>query len=320
MKKIRIKLLLAALPIFIATSTLPFFPLLFSILFILVAFLFFLFYLNYEIVSPLEKLLQAIEGILVGKHEKVVLPKMGARKDEIALLVHGFEEMVAGLQEREKIRSVLNKVVSTDVAEKILKNKLDLGGEDCMVTMLFSDIRDFTTLTEHFSPQKTIEMLNFYMTKMSRIIENEGGIIDKYVGDEIMALFGTPIPHPQHALRAISTGMLMLERIKGVNEERAKRDEPIFKMGIGIHTGVVVAGNMGAENRMNYTVLGKNVNLAARLCQSARPGQLIISENTLEEAGVKDSFIVKSLEPISLKGFSEQIKIYEVTGFQWKKD
>lgn len=271
------------------------------------------------IIKPVSQLAHSMEALSEGKYEEVRLPKMGIRKDEIAQITHGLENLVTGLQEREKIRSVLNKVVSKDVAEKILKSNFDLGGEDCMVTMLFSDIRDFTTLTQDFSPQKTIGMLNLYMTRMSRIIENEGGIIDKYVGDEIMALFGAPIPHPQHALRAISTGMLMIETIKRINEERGQLGEPIFRMGIGIHTGIVVAGNMGAQNRLNYTVIGRNVNLAARLCQVAKPGQLIISESTLEEAGIKDSFLVTSLEPISLKGFTEKIKIYEVTGFQWQK-
>jgi len=271
-----------------------------------------------HITKPLIQLAHATEEVSKGQYASYEMPDLGHRKDEIATLVKGFEEMVKGFLEKEKIRAVLNKVVSKDVADEILKSTIHLGGEDRVVTILFSDIRGFTKMTADLSPQKTIEMLNSYMTKMFRVIEGEGGVIDKYVGDEIMALYGAPITHPDHAVRALSAAKLMIETLKKWNQERELKGDPSMTMGIGIHTGLVVAGNMGAEDRLNYTVLGANVNLASRLCQAAGPMQIIISEHTLQEPGVKDSFYTSPLESILPKGFSEPIKIYEITGFKWE--
>jgi class 3 adenylate cyclase len=269
------------------------------------------------VTRPISKLALAANSVREGKFELVELPDVENRSDEIATLTQSFGEMIEGLQEREKIRAVLDKVVSKDIADEILKSSIQLGGEDRIVTMLFSDIRDFTKLTENFPPQKTIKMLNSFMTKMSRVIEGEGGIIDKYVGDEIMALYGAPTSHPDHAIRALSSAKLMIETLKKWNQERSIQNEPLIYVGIGIHTGLVVAGNMGAQDRLNYTVVGANVNLAARLCQVAKPMQIIISEGTLNQTNVKESFYVQPLEPIALKGFSELINIYEVVGFKW---
>ena len=183
--------------------------------------------------------------------------------------------------------------------------------------MLFSDIRGFSRLTSTTSPQETIALLNACMTKISRVIEGEGGVIDKYVGDEVMAIFGAPTSHTDDALRAVSTGMLMIETLKVWNQQRLVAKEPMIKMGIGIHTGMVVAGNMGSEDRLNYTVLGANVNLARRLCEVAQPSQLLISAATLAEPQIANSFYVKPLKPLFVKGFDEAIEIYEVVSFKW---
>ena len=276
--------------------------------------------IGYTVIYPITKLAAATQDVVAGRYEEVILPEVGNRQDEVATLTRSFEEMVTGLQEREKIRGVLDKVVSKDVADEILRTQIHLGGEDRVVTMLFCDIRGFSTLTSTLAPQKTIALLNACMTKVSRVIEGEGGVIDKYVGDEVMAIFGAPTGHPDHALRAVSTGMLIVETLKKWNEARAAAGEQIiFEMGIGIHTGLVVAGNMGAEDRLNYTVLGANVNLAARLCEVAQPNQLIISAATLAQPNVKQSFYTKALSPITLKGFTESVKIYEITSFKWEE-
>lgn len=275
--------------------------------------------MGFTVIYPITKLAQATEDVVAGRYEEVSLPDVGKRKDEVAILIRSFAAMVNGLRERERIRGVLDKVVSKDVADEILRTQIHLGGEDRIVTMLFSDIRGFTELTENATPQKTIEMLNACMTKISRVIEGEGGVIDKYVGDEVMAIFGAPTSHPDHALRAVSTGMLMIETLKRWNLVRMQQGEPVMEMGIGVHTGLVVAGNMGAEDRLNYTVLGSNVNLASRLCQVAKANQLIISEATLAEPNIEESFFVKPLEPIVLKGFKEPVSIYEVVGFKWEE-
>ncbi len=279
--------------------------------------LLFVWRIAFGVIAPITKLAQATSLVTDGHYDEVALPDVGKRKDEVATLTQSFGEMVKGLEERAKIRGVLDKVVSKDVADEILRSQIHLGGEDRDVSMLFSDIRNFTELTQNFLPQETIQLLNTCMTKISRVIEGEGGVIDKYVGDEVMAIYGAPTPHPQHALRAVSTGILVLETLKKWNEERVAEGKPLIEMGIGVHTGLVVVGNMGAEDRLNYTVIGTNVNLAARLCEVAKGGTLIISEATLHESGVRDSCYVKPLAPIALKGFTHPVSIYEVTGFRW---
>lgn len=272
-----------------------------------------------HITKPLNLLVEAAIKVGKGKFEEATLPPFAkGGQDEVALLAASFGSMVEGLIEREKIRAVLNKVVSKDIADLILQAPLHLGGEDRVVTILFSDIRNFTGMTEHLNPQEVIEFLNGFMTKMTRVIEGEGGIIDKYIGDEIMALFGAPIAYPDHALRAISSARIMMETLKKSNDERESKGKERIEMGIGIHTGVVVAGNMGAEDRLNYTVLGSAVNLASRLCAAAGKGQILISDHTLNEPSVKDSFFVNSLPELVVKGFSHPIKSYEISGFKWE--
>lgn len=271
-----------------------------------------------RVTQPIDKLAKATLNVASGHYEDIDLPKPEGQKDEVSILTNSFKDMVNDLRDREKIRSVLNKVVSKEVAEEILKSTLHLGGEDRIITMLFSDIRGFTKLSENLAPQVVITMINTYMTKMSRIIETEGGCIDKYVGDEIMALYGAPVAHPDHALRAISSAILMVEKLRAWNKERSAEKRLPIEMGIGIHTGLVVVGNMGAEDRLNYTVLGSSVNLASRLCGVAKPMQILISESTLNEKNVKDSFHIEPLPAVSLKGFSEVINIYQINGFKWQ--
>ena len=295
---------------------------LFILSLILIAIIFFIVsrLLLVNTLRPIIKLAAATEFVVAGRYADVELPKMGKRKDEIAILTAAFADMVISLQEKAKIRGVLDKVVSKEVADEILKSNIHLGGEDRNVSILFGDIRGFTAMTEKYSPQRTIGMLNEAMTKVTHVIEAESGVVDKYVGDEVMAIFGAPVKHEDHALNAVSAGVLMMQAIKRWNDERIKRGEIPIEMGIGINSGVVVAGNMGAEDRLNYTVLGSNVNLASRICSYAEPNQLIITEQTYLQPKVKESFITQPLGAAILKGVSEPVKIYLVLDFNWHKD
>ncbi len=252
-----------------------------------------------RITTPVAILAKATENLEKGKLEGIVLPNLKGHHDEIATLSHGFEKMIVALKDREKIRGVLNKVVSKEIAAEILNSKIELGGEERLVTVLFSDIRGFTKMTEKMPPRKVIEMMNAYFTRMCEIIDSHEGVVDKFVGDEIMALYGAPLARTDHANKAILTALLMLKSAG-------------LPIGIGIHTGNMVAGNVGSENRLNYTVLGANVNLAARLCSAAMPGQLLISEATLNAPHVRESFDFKELPPITLKGFEKPVTVYEI--------
>lgn len=270
-----------------------------------------------KITRPIVQLAKATGDVAEGRLDQInlALPPL-KHNDEIALLCHSFEEMVKGLKEKEKVKGVLNKVVSREIAQEILKGSVHLGGEEKKVTVLFADIRDFTKMTQRMQPQEVIELLNVCMTKISFAIDKNNGVIDKYVGDEAMALFGAPISRGDDAVSAIRSAVEIVEIIQKWNQERAGRSQPSIDLGIGIHTGRMLAGNMGAENRLNYTVIGSNVNLAARLCSAAKRMEILITKDTLEEPFVKDRFIYEQMPPITFKGFDEPVDVYRVQGMK----
>lgn len=258
--------------------------------------------------KPIQALVAGTKAVEEGnfKHRVRVVQLV---KDEMGDLAASFNEMIQDLEEKEKMQSVLHMGLGKEIAEAMLKSGA-LGGEERKVTMLFSDLRGFTALSEKMTPHQVITMLNEYMTKMTSCIEEEGGVVDKYVGDEIMALFGAPVSHPDDAVRAVRAAIKKRDGLKTFNAERATRGEFEIRMGVGVNTGRVVAGNMGSENRRNYTVIGAACNLASRLCANAAAGQILISDATYHE--IKDVFPTRKLEPIRVKNVSEPVQIYEV--------
>lgn len=269
-----------------------------------------------RITKPISHLAGVTEEVAKGNLEGIEIPEGSKKetKDEIYSLYHSFFEMVKGLREKEKVKGVLNKVVSEEIAQEALKGNIQLGGEEKNVTVFFADIRGFTEMTEKMSPKEVIQFINQCMTKVSEKIDKHEGVIDKYVGDEVMALFGAPIEKKESAIHAIQSALEAIEELKRWNEERKQSGLPEITMGIGIHTGNVVAGNMGAENRLNYTVLGANVNLASRICSEAKGMQILISEETLHAEGVEGRFVCEKLQAVELKGFTGPVNIYEVKG------
>lgn len=259
--------------------------------------------LSKKITHPITLLSEAFEELGQGKTEGLILPDTGGRNDEVGRLVTSFRKMVQTLQDRDKIRGVLNKVVSKEISEKILKGNIELGGEERTLTMLFSDIRNFTKYSEGRHPKELVNQINQYMTRMCRIVDRTHGVIDKFVGDEIMALYGAPIDLKDHPIKAIEAAIAMMQELQ---------KERLFDVGIGIHTGLVCAGNIGAENRLNYTVIGSNVNLSSRICGKAAPMQILISEATYQFPGVSTLFQTRKLEPTLLKGIDHPVQLYEV--------
>ena len=185
--------------------------------------------------------------------------------DEIGELSAAFNDMTKGLAERDQVRDLLGKVVDPAVAEELLSHEVELGGEEREVTILFSDIRGFTAISERQSPQQLVGLLNAYLTRMSAAIEGESGVVDKYIGDAVMALFGAPLAHGDDPARAVRAALAMGRALVEVNRDFAERGLPAVGMGVGINTATVVAGNMGSESRLNYTVIGDGVNLASRI-------------------------------------------------------
>lgn len=270
-------------------------------------------YIARSITGPITRLAQATTEVAKGRLDSIEPPpKKRKSADEVESLYHSFYEMVKGLKEKEKVRGVLNKVVSPEIAKEALAGNLHLGGEEREATVLFADVRNFTGITERMSPHEVIELLNGCMTKVSHQIDEHKGVIDKYVGDEVMAIFGLPVALDNAAEQAIDAALAMRQVLNEWNSERKTQGLPEVVMGYGIHTGQVLAGNMGAENRLNYTVLGSNVNLAARLCSFAEPGHVLISKETYDKILSKDKYSFELIQNVDLKGFSHGFEIYKV--------
>ena len=187
------------------------------------------------------------------------------RRDELGQLARSFQNMTEGLAERDKVRDLLGKVASPEIAAELTRRELTLGGEEKQVTILFVDLRGFTPLSERLSPAQLLEVLNAYLTSMSRIVDAHGGVIDKYVGDALMALFGAPLEMPNQAAAALQTALGMRVALSELNRQLFPGGDYALRIGVGVHTDMVIAGNVGSPTRYNYTVVGDGVNIASRL-------------------------------------------------------
>lgn len=263
--------------------------------------------LSRGLAAPIRTLVDATDRVRRGDYEfEVSVP----HRDEIGRLAEAFNQMTAGLSLKERYRGLLDKVVSRDIAEELLRGEIRLGGEIREVSTFFSDLRGFTAITERMEPQAVIGMLNEWLELAAESIEQEGGVVDKYVGDQVMAIFGAPLAQEDHAVRAVRAAVRLRDVTAGLNREREARGEPPFEIGVGINTGPAVAGNTGSSRRLNYTVLGASVNVAARLCADAGPSQVLVSETTYEQVrGIVDAV---ALAPRVLKGFSRPLTPYAV--------
>lgn len=214
----------------------------------------------------------------------------------------------------KEIKRTFSKYVSKEIVEEILKNQenLELKGQKLKMTVFFSDIRSFTTLSEEMDPQELSSMLNKYFTPMSEMIFGTNGTIDKFMGDAIMALFGAPINYPDHPKKACIAALKCFEKLAEVNKDFKKHNWPEIKIGIGINTGVMVAGNIGSDQIQSYTVIGDEVNLAQRLESLTKNyhARILISENTYLE--VKNEFVVREVDIVRVKGKNRPVKIYEL--------
>lgn len=217
-------------------------------------------------------------------------------------------------KEKKYIRQTFSKFVSKTVVDDLLKNpdKLKLGGEKKILTVLFSDIRGFTSISEQLTPEELVEHLNIYLQTMTDIVFKHDGTLDKYVGDEIMAFWGAPVPQEDHALKACRASVEMMEELNKMNAGWEKQGRPILDIGIGLNSGDMVVGNMGSSSRMDYTLMGDNVNLAARLegTNKVYSTNIIISEYTYQH--VKDHVVVRELDLIKVKGKAKPVTIYEL--------
>ncbi|MBW2304385.1 MAG: adenylate/guanylate cyclase domain-containing protein [Deltaproteobacteria bacterium] len=219
-------------------------------------------------------------------------------------------------RERKKVKNAFSYYVSGAVANEMLKTpgKLKLGGEKKNLSVLFSDIRGFTTISEGLSPEELVRLLNEYLTVMTDIVFKYEGTLDKYIGDAIMAVFGAPLDQADHAHRACTTALDMVQALKGLNEKWVEEGKRPLEIGIGINSGMMMVGNMGSEQRFDYTVMGDAVNLGSRLeGANKRYGtRILISEFTYER--VRDDFTCMELDSVRVKGKQKPVRIYQLLG------
>jgi class 3 adenylate cyclase len=228
-------------------------------------------------------------------------------RDELGLLSSAFNDMAADLALKERYHSVLSAVTDPAVANRLIHDNHDLGGVQKQVSVLFCDIRGFTSLSEQLPPHDVIELLNHHMTALTEVAYQYGGTVDKFVGDMIMILFGAPESSDNDAQHAVRCALAMRQTRNQLNSQ----SQFPLEIGIGIATGSVVAGCMGSEKRLNYTVLGHRVNLAARLCGIAAAGQILIDDAT--QSRLPENAVTTPLPPARLKGIAEEVLAYSVT-------
>jgi adenylate cyclase len=264
-----------------------------------------------SLTNPIRRLVSAASMIQSGDFS-VVVPK--TTRDEIGRLSVSFTKMAHGLAEREKIKDAFSKFVNKEVAELALKGDLKLGGEIKDVAVFFSDIRAFTAMSEKLQPDEVVDFLNEYMTLMVKCVNDANGSVDKFIGDAIMAVWGVPVSHGNDTENAINSALLMREVLLKFNKGRGSLKKPIIKIGCGINTGPVVAGQIGSVDRMEYTVIGDTVNFASRIESLNKPfgTDILISADSYNI--VKKIFNVAPMKKVKVKGKDNSQQIYAVLG------
>lgn len=241
----------------------------------------------------------------------IVYPSISILATYMAITIFHY---MAEEKEKRKVKKAFQYYLTSSVVNEVLKNpeKLKLGGEKKELSVLFSDIRGFTSISEKMTPEELVHLLNEYLTTMTDIVFSNDGLLDKYIGDAVMAVFGAPIDQPDHASRACKTALEMIRNLEILNEEWQKRGIPKIKIGVGISSGPMVVGNMGSERRFDYTVMGDTVNLGSRLESITKfyGVSIILSEESYLQ--VKDNFVCRELDIVKVSGKERPSKIYEL--------
>jgi adenylate cyclase len=238
-----------------------------------------------------------------------VLPLTSGGNEPLGSLV-----MIEDITSEKRVKSTLSRYMDPALADQMLSGGNEqeiLGGRETRATVLFSDVRSFTTITERLGAQGTVALLNEYFELMVDCISEQGGMLDKFIGDAIMAAFGIPVAHEDDEDRGLRAGISMIERLWQCNRERAARGEPPVEMGLGLNTDLVVAGNIGSSRRMDYTMIGDGVNLAARLesaCKQYR-ARILLSEHTRK--GLRGVYRLREVDRVVVKGQSAPVGVYE---------
>ena len=262
-----------------------------------------------SISSPIHEMLGVVDRVREGDFTmriKVIT------NDEIGLLGDVGNGMIKGLAERERIRETFGKYVTPEIRDQILAGRIPLNGEKRVATLLFTDLRDFTSYVEETPTEEVFRSMREYFTAMQKVIHRHRGLVLQYVGDEIEAVFGVPIDYGDHADEAVLTAVGIKKELALLNRTRISEEKPPFRHGIGIHTGVVMAGNTGSEDRLSYALIGDTVNVASRIQGLTKTlnCDILISEETVNR--LKGSFPLKREGTRAVKGRSRPVVVYRL--------
>jgi adenylate cyclase len=216
------------------------------------------------------------------------------------------------VEEESIAREKFQRMLSPNLAEKVISGELEVkkGGQSLEATVMFADIRGFTSMSENQDAHAIVEMLNEYFELAVDVVFKYEGTLDKFVGDEIMAIWGAPVQHHDDPIRAVTAAIEMQQMLVEFNQMRQAEGADPIRIGVGICTGQVVAGYIGSSRTMEYSVIGDTVNVASRLCSMAKPGEVIIAESTYRR--VRDFFDVALLPPTPVKGKREPLRVFSV--------
>jgi class 3 adenylate cyclase len=258
---------------------------------------------------PLRELADAARRIRQGQLD-LTLTAQG--RDEIGVLTRAVADMARALRDRDFIRETFGRYVSPEVAEHFLRDRdaLRLGGELRAVTILMSDLRGFSALSERLGPEAMIAVLNRYLARMTPVILEHGGLINEFIGDAILVLFGAPLARPDDTERAVRCARAMQQTLAALNAEHRRAGRPELAMGIGLHHGEVVAGNIGTAERVKYGVVGPAVNVAARLQALSGAGEIVASQAVVARAGADGPF--GAATEVWLKGMRAPMKVFRL--------
>lgn len=277
--------------------------------------IFFIFLFSMTLTSPIEKLAGLIKVVSTGNFD-VKARTLVKTKDEVGDLAIAFDEMTEGLKERDKVKNLFSKFHGSSIAENLMQNDVGVGGQSKEVVVFFSDIRGFTAYSEKRTPEEVVEMLNEYFAVMVKIINENGGVVDKFIGDAIMAVWGAPHSTPQDAQNAVRACIEMRKALQDLNEMRMQREQPPISIGMGLHAGRAISGTIGSDERMEYTVIGNTVNTASRIEASTKAfgADLLITDTVVEKLG--DEFKIELAGAAEVKGRSEALKMYKVRAYR----
>ncbi len=261
------------------------------------------------IAAPLQAMVAAMRRVLAGDFAQHLTLRRG---DEIGFLAGAFNEMVVGLAERERIKDTFGRFVSRDVAAAVLSGSLPLEGERRDVTILFQDVRGFTSIAERTDPRVLVRIVNRLFTEMVAAVESRGGVIRQFTGDGVMALFGAPVVHDDDPERAVRAALDMVARLPGLNAQLEAEGLPALKIGIGIHTGEVVAGRMGPDQRSEYSVVGDAPNLASRIEGLTKEMQTPILVSAETAARLAPGIALGRRAVLPVKGKDLPVEVVEV--------